>query len=442
MKRLFASLLMLHGLALPARAEGVSVKVGNFPGFGRVVFDVPADVEFQLVEEVGRAILVITGSPTVPAPAGLPRNFVVLEGGAGAATLVFKPGARVRTSRVGQRVIVDALDPVRGSAQARRPTAAVVPVAASVEAPGKPVIKAVPQVVVEDATPGRVPEALPATPVSTPPISATPVKANTDAPIAATPLPPLDAPAAPVQPDAAEAAAPARAVAMQDRGRIVMVPTGADVGAAAFRRGDQAVIVLDGRATAGIAGLDSVGPHRATVTEGHDTTVVTMPLPAPAVPRLTRTAKGWNIAIEAAPAGMDAKPDDMLEPSTFKLEAPGRVVSVLDPATGQPLLVGTSRQAGSGTGVRTGQRTPGHSVLPTWQGVAIEPLSDQVRLLPTPGGFKLEAAGTLQAAATAPPDQLFTRKFDLPAMTVPAHLNRLHAQVAAAAAAPPVAAPS
>ena len=426
MKRLFAVLLMLHGLILPVRAEGLSVKVGNHPGFGRVVFDIPPGVEFQLVEEASRAILVFTGSPMVPALARLPRNVMALEGSAGAATLVLQPGTRIRTIRRGQQVIVDAFDPARGTAQIRATPASVVTTNATpVEAPGKPAIKAT----LPSTVKGTMPDPVAETP------SADPINATREVPIAMAPPPILDIPAVPAQPDVSIAAVPTRTVTVPDHSTVVMIPTAADVGAAAFRRDGQAVIVLDGRTTAGITGLDTAGPHHAKVTEGHDTTVITIALPTPAVPRLTRTAKGWLFTTKVGTADTNAGPDNMVDPSTFKLEAPGRVVSVLDPATGQPLLVGTSRLAGAGA--RTGQRTPGHAVLPTWQGVVVEPLSDQVRLLPTSGGFRLEAAGTLQASAAVPSSQLLSRKFDLPAMAVTAYLNRLHAQTAAAAAAAP-----
>ena len=133
---------------------------------------------------------------------------------------------------------------------------------------------------------------------------------------------------------------------------------------------------------------------------------------------------GVAVQAEAAGAGM-----------LLKLAQPGRVVAVIDPATGGALLIGTAGlPSGVPGGLASGVNAPGASVLPTWAGVAVEPFSDDIVLRATAAGFVLEPAGAVLAAVPGP---ALTRRFDFPDQPVPALLQRLHAASAGAAAAPP-----
>ena len=125
-------------------------------------------------------------------------------------------------------------------------------------------------------------------------------------------------------------------------------------------------------------------------------------------------------------------------------ERPGRVVAVADPLGGGTLLLGTQLQGGQAT--LTARQAPEFALLRTIQGVAVEPLSDQLQLEPTKDGFRLRAArGPLALAPETLPDDLLaraaalTRHFALPAMPAEALRRRLDAQLAAAADAPPLA---
>jgi hypothetical protein len=120
---------------------------------------------------------------------------------------------------------------------------------------------------------------------------------------------------------------------------------------------------------------------------------------------------------------------------------PGTVVSLTDPDTGATLLVGTQRR--NGQGVPALRRAPEFSLLPTWQGVVVEPNVDTVALRPTPQGFVLAGALTL-----SPPSDVanelarsagLTRQFDFPSQPVAVLTERLRRQVAEAAAAAPLA---
>ena len=121
--------------------------------------------------------------------------------------------------------------------------------------------------------------------------------------------------------------------------------------------------------------------------------------------------------------------------------APGRVVSVADPDTGGTLLVATQRQSGQGMPVL--RRAVEFVLLPTWQGIAVEPIGDNLALRPVQDGFVLtggtdglalspmpDAAGALAQADT------LIKRFDFPALPTDALMQRLRRQVVDEAAAP------
>ena len=59
-------------------------------------------------------------------------------------------------------------------------------------------------------------------------------------------------------------------------------------------------------------------------------------------------------------------------------------MAIADPETGATLLVGT--QLAAGQGFPTLRQMPDFSLLPTWQGVVIEPLADRLRCGPAIAG--------------------------------------------------------
>jgi len=401
--------LALLATALPMAAlaqDSANVHVGDRPGFGRIVFEFQQPTTYDMVREGDRVMLVFAGAPSVEAPAKLPHNVRLMQGGHGSATLLLAPGARVHPAGVGNRVVVDVIDPP-GSRAPRM-------------AAGRPV-------------PGRLDALQPTTPQpEAPAADASPSEPAAAVPVLREGLPePVGALAA-AEPPATAADAPRMLESM-------VIPFEAGVGAAAFRRGGVALIVFDGVATVDearlrrVRGFADAGAHASAVS-----TVVQVPLASGSV-SLIREAKGWRLsqaeptgkAVERAPSGPDI---------LFKVEQPGRVVSVADPDTGQILLVGTANPAaGPLAGLATAGSLPGATVLQTWAGVAIEPFSDDVALRRAPDGFVLAASG---GAAPMPdaipaPAAALTRRFDFPDLAIPALAQRLHAAIAGAAEAPP-----
>ena len=53
---------------------GTAVRVGDHPGFGRVVFDMPEGASYNLVSEGHRLLVVFRGAGAVAEPGRLPRK--------------------------------------------------------------------------------------------------------------------------------------------------------------------------------------------------------------------------------------------------------------------------------------------------------------------------------------------------------------------------------
>jgi len=234
---------------------------------------------------------------------------------------------------------------------------------------------------------------------------------------------------------------PATAAPVPARATSILVPFEPSVGAAAFRRADTGLIVFDQRAQLGQGIFDGTPAFAdASIQLGQAATVLVVPLAPGRRLALLREPQGWRVAVtdDVASVGSinaEAQPAGLL----LKLDRPGQVVSIADPSTGLALLVGTVNSvAGAGPATGPGRRAPGYSLMPTWLGVAVEPLSDLIELRPAAAGFVLTSPGvpsTPDIVATA--SEAFTHRFDFPDLPIPVLLQRLKAEIAAAAIAPP-----
>ena len=397
-----AAALALLPVAALAQGTGAA-RVGNHPGFGRVVFEFASPTGFQQSGEGDRVVLTFDGAPAVASPGALPRNVRSVLGGTGTATLLLLPGARARAAQIGNRVVIDVLDP-----PAPRPQR---PPPARLAGPARPTVPAA----------SADPTAAPVVPVQQEALAdpVTPV------------LPPMP-------PSAPDVAAPAPAMVAEAPPAVpgsVLVPLEPGTGAAAFRRGDLAVVVFDSPAVLDTASLRRVrGFAEASVQPGAAATLVHIPLDSGGV-TLVREAKGWRLS-QAEPSGTPVYGTPAAAGLEFGMAQPGRVVTITDPATGGTLLVGTASPAAGQPGrLAQGGTAPSASVLPTWAGIAVEPFSDDVVLRPTAKGFTLATPGASPAMPTPAP--VFTQRFDFPNLPVPALVQRLQAAAAGAAAAAP-----
>lgn len=106
-------LLLVLSLLEPAWAQGpqVAVRTGNHPGFGRVVFSFPGNVTSQMTRDGDRVTLQFDTDAEIVSATSLARNVLGVSGGKGHAELVVAPGAEIRQSRAGNRIVIDVLDP-------------------------------------------------------------------------------------------------------------------------------------------------------------------------------------------------------------------------------------------------------------------------------------------------------------------------------------------
>ncbi len=231
----------------------------------------------------------------------------------------------------------------------------------------------------------------------------------------------------------------------------VLIPFEASVGAAAFRRAGEGIVVFDTPRPIDLSALrgDPVFGTAAVhlLAAG---TELTLHLPHGARIALRRRRAGWEVAIlRATPAATAIAPPSIRPRAVdgavlLPVAHPGRVVSLLDPETGSPLLVGTERAGAAGLAVT--RRAPQFELLETWQGVVTEALSDRLTLRPTPAGFVLGEAGGKLALTSASANTvaladaaLLTRRFRFPAEPVAALARRLRVELATAARRPPLA---
>lgn len=451
-------LVPLAGSAADPAPEPLALAVSREPGLTRLALAGDAAARVRIT---GRLVEIDLGHRRpVRAPDDPPPGIAAMETGAGTATLRLMPGARVRWQRRGGQVLIDIVPPAAPAATPPAPASAAPP--AAPRDPPPPPLPA-------GASPAPAPPApVPLLPAwqADPRFVAAAVAdmpkafAGADAAAESAPAPPADpspetapepGPVPPLRaaPPAPSAAPPALAARLLEpggprgEGAAILFPFEEGTGAAAFRLGGTAHVLFDARLPADLAALRGHPAFgAASIRLLADATLLSLPLPAPASLRLGRRIDGWLLRLaadEPAPPPVSVRPAAAgLE---FGLEAPGRVVTMTDPETGAPLLLGTQRRRGQGLAApRAG---PVFTVLSSWQGVVIQPLSDALELRATAAGFTLvEPTGILATATEDPaPGALpapagLSRRFDLVAQTQDMLIRRMRDQAVAAATAP------
>ncbi len=497
------------GTAHTADMPQVAVRVGNHPGFGRVVFDLPGQVEYELTQQGQHVIIEFKRDLTIGSAPGAPHNVQNITGGKGHAEFDVTPGTIVRTSRMGDRVVIDVADGSSGQASSGPPSLPASPVPSRASAKQASTQEALATPPATAATPAREAASTPAavaTPVkgaastpaaavpptkgaaSTSVVAATPAKraASTkrpsdkpasppaQAPAAAVPpalaaapslstSPPAAVPAAPTspapvspqhdsppalaastsaavaaaQPSAAPAAATADDTAVVEdlQSSELIVPFAAPLGVAAFRRGNGAVVVFDQALTLDLSALhDDPVFSTAVVQTLPDATVVQLRLEGGTTLAVSSTQHAWRIGSAAAEPNPRPIPavaaDGRL---VLSASSPGKVVALSDPETGATLLVGTLRRDGQSTPME--RRTVDFLLLPTWLGVAVVPISDQVAMRPIQDGFVVSGGAT--GLSLSPSQDIaaqiaraagLTRQFDFPDQPTPTLLETLRRQ--------------
>jgi hypothetical protein len=393
----------------------VPVRGAAHPGFTRLVFDYPRPTEAAFLRHGADITLRFsTPGPIAPVPGAGIATLPGIRGVAfGNATVTFSlaPGVAAHSFRLGNRRVLDLLEPIaRSIGPAALPPLA--PVRVSVAPP-----TAVATVTAEPSF------------VSASASSALPV-------VRAGEL--QSAPAAPAR--ALQALA-------DDQAGAVTLSFPAGTGAAALQRGPLATVVFDAPRAIDQASLRArAGFETASVQQLPQAVVIRLQPPRDRTLVVTQIGTDWSIALVPQGAPLLTPPAPIAvqaDTGRLHLAAPpgGIVVAVPDPQTGENLLIGTVPTAGHAE--PSGRRFAQFTLLPSLLGVAVDPLSDQVAVRPTPDGFIVESGqlnGTLSLSLSPPlaatASNQVSRSFDLPDQPPGALLRRLQLQIADAAAAP------
>ncbi len=227
----------------------------------------------------------------------------------------------------------------------------------------------------------------------------------------------------------------------------LLVPFGRNVGAAAFSRGNDGRVIFDVPQYFDLSGLKD-DPVFGTLTERllPDGMELSVNLGAASGLRLLRRDDGWAISLQSS-----VQPSLQLSPivgrngkgaTIFDVNAAGRVVVVNDDLTGGRLLIGTQRTQGQHVG--SVHLSAEAAILPTSQGVVVQPSSDRVLLRATQAGFELSSIDSTplamtwsdQQTGTWPDGRFMTRLFDFPNAS-PESLDRMLGQALEDAAETP-----
>jgi hypothetical protein len=424
----------------------VAVHVGNHESYGRIVFDLPPRTDYSVSQQGQHVVVTFVAGLAIGSPASVPRNVVGIVGGTGQAELVLAPGTALHDWRLGDHVVIDVLDatPAAAKPAAQRAATPNGPQPSSMPSVQPPAAAAAPATA---QPPMRTPEPPSSPKTETPPAPPNPEAAKPQpepvqaaAPPTTQPEPP---PASAAQPSPPSAATDPAAQPTQDADAGLVVPGDKQLGLAAFRRGNTALIVFDRRLVIDTAALrDDPVFGTATVQALPTATVISVQLDPATALSASHTTDAWRIT--SLPHEPDLQPikatvaGDRLG---LAAAAPGSVVSIADPDTGATLLVGTQRREGQG--IPAEHRSPEFTLLATWQGVAVEATADTVELRPTLEGFAVSGAPDMSPSSDST-DQYargvgLTRQFDFPSQPLLALQERLRRQVAEDAAAPPLA---
>ena len=388
-------------------ATDLPVRIGDHPGYTRIVFDWPQSVPYS-VNQNGRAVTVDFGrAATVDVaalaqtlPPGIRVASVQPSGQGTAITLAVPEGAELRHFPLDQKVVLDVL----ASAEARNQPAAAL-------ANDQLVSEQAPQV---------------SQPPQEPPVQSAPTEhAPTEPAPVREPVPAPEAPQAVAsEPSAAEMAAMPNAPAQQDEAATpsVEAPSGpplfnfsfqwsGDVGAAVFRRSDNIWVIFDAATNLDLSPLRVEG---APVIERIDQ----LPIGGASVLRMQvsdrsvnasarREGFNWVVEFRRAPqrplsqvpilADVTAEIGPFL---TFPTDTPGRSFNVPDPDMGDVMRVATFLE--SGMGIDGLRQYPEFELLPTAQGVALVRLSDTVLLDRNFDGFQISAPDGLAISGVSP----------------------------------------
>lgn len=439
-----------QGGAVQGEGPALGIRVGEHPGYSRIVFDWPQAVPYE-VERNGRAVSIDfarAASVDVAAlQAGLPPGIRVDGATAadGRLRMVFAvpDAAELRHFPLEEKVVLDILASaaIRNQPATPLPTDALPPTAQA--DPQTPQSSPVPT---PEVTPDPVPE-----PASEPPPEAAALERSEEEraeqalaeglesgqitfrdgviPDNAPSEIPADTPADPPSEPAAErppVPSPEQASPLNQEEQQAEapppVPEGPalvtysigwteDVGAAAFRRNDNIWVIFDSATTIELSDMRVEGApivQRIDQLPISGATVLRMQVPDRNI-NISARREGFSWVLDfrpgpqrpqyQAPIIADVTAD--IGPHLgFPTETPGDAINIPDPEMGDVMRVATFLE--SGMGIDGLRRYPEFELLPTAQGVALIRLSDSVLLDRNFDGFQVSAPDGLAISAVSP----------------------------------------
>lgn len=396
-------------VATPSWAERAPVQVGNHKNLGRVVISLGSTAPATVRQRGTRIDVSVAGDEDIATPDNVPRNVLSIVGAHGGARLTVLSGAKLKSKQEGRTLVIDVLDPASRSRDAAL-TMGSRPNPGKPPAPPEPVLSTTVPIIAEPVAEPKTVEAAPPSPPSEP------VEAHPPASVLASdPAPP------------SSHAVPARPVV-----RSFTLRAGAEAGAAAFRRGDLGVVVIDDEAALTDAeGEASLTPVVQPIQRG---TLLTVPLAEDEALTLARSEGTLTVTV-AAPTGSAAAMTAVPTGVQFQFAKPGRVMTVSDPVSGQTMLIGTTRQVdGEHARIEASRSAPGYTLLPTWLGIALDASADQIDLKASMSGYTLAVADKATTNAVAAARQ--ENQFGIPVASTDVLVRQMNAQIASAAASP------
>jgi len=446
--------------AAPVSSTPVRLRAGEHPTFTRMVFDWPEKVEYAATAENGQARIRFAN----PSPVDLgrlaqfpPRWVSNLrtssEAGATELTFTMPPGATLKSWRDGPKVVVDIGQPAEPAKPVPADKAAqnpAPPKPAETKPPAAPAQAAAGQAAEKPATAasqsGSPPAAAPPRPeappapsrnaATSPSVAGLPPQAGQGGVPAAAPVTAVEAaplgtfmPAPPTGPLSGPPLVPA--VDSSRTGPLLNFPWTRPVAAAAFLRNGNLWLVFDRPAIVDLRPITTRdwggainGVEQLPVS---GMTVLRLAVPSGTTASFIRRNSGWQVGINtiqpeqlvpresALPAAGDEDParrnDSRQEIDVrrqldadggaklfFAANDPAPPLSVPDPETGEALTVVPF--AGSNGGVPTRRDFIELRVLPSYQGLAIEPRADNLELKRFPRGIEI---GTPSGLALSSP---------------------------------------
>jgi hypothetical protein len=461
--------------------QAVTVRTLNRGSFGRVVFKVTKGQADSEDRQGDRLSVHLPGAGTVPGALLGATNIVSVVGGPDGAVLNLAPGSVTRVWRQAGLLGIDAFDArlPRGVSSAAAPATratrepgpaglladqrsawsagptAVIETISHVAAPAKapaPVLPAPVLPAAHVAASGRAaasdrgPLQFDLVPLESPPVAAA---AEKPPPLAAAAAPPAGpVPVVPTAGTPAEAGDALAAVRLASdpmtHEDAILLPFDAEVGAAAFALGDTGHVVFDDAKPVDLAALkDDRVFGRAGVKLLPAGTHFQLKLAPGTRLRLHRRPDGWVVAVAPA-GGLEDTAEIAEKDGVINIGEHGATDTVVmdDPATGAHLLIGTVLTPGPPVAVK--HVSAEFTLLPSWTGVVVAPLSDRIVLRAEKAGFQLRTAtgpalaavfGGAAEQAVAEAGTL-TRHFAFLSLPTETLVARLDSELSAAAAAP------